>query len=61
MGMMPERLTRPTVGFKPTSPQLLEGETIDPSVSLPIAAAQEFAAVAAAEPEEEPEGFLSRA
>src|ERR1700730_1359577 len=51
MGMMPVRLTRPTVVLMPTSPLLVEGQTIDPSVSVPMAAAHRFAETAAPEPE----------
>jgi hypothetical protein len=40
MGMMPDRPTSPTVGLSPTTPLTALGETIDPSVSVPIAAAQ---------------------
>src|SRR5581483_4203035 len=61
IGMMPFRLIRPTVGLMPTSPLLLDGETIDPSVSVPTAAAQRFAAAATAEPELEPDGLRSSA
>src|SRR5260370_33129744 len=59
--MIPERLTRPTVGLMPTMPLNDEGETMEPSVSVPIAAAQRFAATATADPELEPEGFRSSA
>jgi hypothetical protein len=61
IGTIPDRLTSPSVGLMPTRPQLFEGETIEPSVSEPTAAAQRFAAVAAPEPEEEPEGLRSSA
>ncbi len=37
---MPDRLSSPTVGFTPTRPLALEGEMMDPDVSVPIAAAQ---------------------
>ena len=50
--MMPSRLT-PTVGLRPTTPQIDAG-TIDPSVSVPIAMAANLAATAAAEPELDP-------
>src|SRR5260370_4262335 len=59
--MIPERLTRPTVGLMPTMPLKDEGETMEPSVSVPIAAAQRFAATATADPELDPEGFRSSA
>jgi len=39
MGTIPPRLNKPTVGFSPTKELLLEGERIDPEVSVPIAAA----------------------
>jgi hypothetical protein len=60
MGTIPARLTRPTVGFKPTSPFAFEGQTIEPSVSVPIETAPRFAEVAAPDPELEPQGFRSR-
>src|SRR6478672_5869854 len=58
---MPVRLTRPSVGLIPTSELLFDGETIDPSVSEPTAATARFAAIAAADPELDPDGFRSRA
>jgi hypothetical protein len=61
MGMMPERLTSPTVGLMPARPLMDDGLVTDPSVSLPMAAAQRLAAVAAPEPELEPEGLRSSA
>src|SRR5205823_13594925 len=61
MGMMPVRLTRPSVGLIPTSEFTLDGDTIEPSVSLPTAMAARFAAVAAADPELDPEGLRSSA
>ena len=60
-GMTPARLTSPMVGLIPTRPLRLAGETIDPSVSLPIAAAHRLAAVATAEPLLEPDGLRSSA
>src|SRR5262250_2882350 len=57
MGMIPERLIRPSVGLIPTSPVNEEGERMEPSVSVPTATAQRLAATAAAEPELEPDGF----
>src|SRR5437870_7839768 len=57
--MMPERLTNPTVGLMPTMPFADEGQTIEPSVSVPIAAAQRLAATAPPEPELDPHGFRS--
>src|SRR5687767_9015727 len=57
IGMMPLRLTNPNVGLMPTSEFADEGQTIEPSVSVPIEPAHKFAAVAAPEPELEPQGF----
>src|SRR5690349_9392126 len=60
IGMMPLRLTRPTVGLRPTTPDSEAGEMIEPSVSEPTAAAHRLALVAAAEPELEPDGLRER-
>src|ERR1044071_1338047 len=59
--MIPERLTRPIVGLIPTNEFADEGQTTEPSVSVPIAAAQRFAAAATPDPELEPHGFRSNA
>src|SRR5256886_17262358 len=61
IGIMPARLTRPSVGLMPTSPFAEDGQTTDPSVSVPIAAAHRLAATAAPEPELEPHGLRSSA
>src|SRR6185436_13908290 len=61
IGMIPARLTRPTVGLRPTSPQIEAGLTIEPSVSVPTEMAHRFAVIAAAEPELEPLVLRSRA
>ncbi len=61
MGMMPARLTSPSVGLIPTIEQQVAGETMDPSVSVPTAAAHRFAATATAEPELDPDGVRSSA
>jgi hypothetical protein len=61
MGTMPLRLTRPTVGFTPTSAEAADGETIDPSVSVPTAIAQRLAETATPDPELDPEGLRSSA
>src|SRR5215211_5143717 len=45
----------------PTSEFAEDGQTTDPSVSVPIAARHRFAAAAAPEPELDPHGFLSSA
>jgi hypothetical protein len=44
----------------PTTPQIVAGQTIDPSVSLPIDAAHKFADAAMPEPELDPHGLRSR-
>ncbi len=61
MGTMPLRLTSPTVGLTPTSADAADGETMEPSVSVPTATAQRLAATAAPEPELEPDGLRSSA
>src|SRR5712692_1655581 len=50
----PFLLTRPYVGLRPVVPHRVEGETIEPQVSVPIENATRPAAVAEAEPAEEP-------
>mgnify|MGYP007068585996 CR=1 FL=1 len=52
----PYRLTRPYVGFNPTTPHQLAGWRIDPAVSDPIAATASSAAILAAAPPDEPPG-----
>src|SRR5438132_8794311 len=59
IGTTPDRLVRPTVGLMPTTPHALDGHTIEPSVSVPIATEQRLAETAAAEPELEPHGLRS--
>src|SRR5207244_12923453 len=49
------------VGLMPTREWLLDGDTIEPSVSVPTAAAARFAATATPEPELDPEGLRSNA
>ncbi len=51
---MPARLTRPTVGRRPTMPCWADGLTIEPEVSVPIVTAARPAAAAEPEPELEP-------
>ena len=60
MGTMPLPLTAPTVGLRPTMPFTEAGESIEPSVSVPMAAAQKLAAAPTAEPALEPEGLRRR-
>src|SRR5688572_29458262 len=59
IGIIPERLTNPTVGLMPTSALTAEGQRIDPSVSVPTPTAARLAAIAAPVPELEPHGFRS--
>ena len=51
----PLLLMLPNVGRKPLSPQVDAGEMIEPQVSVPIAKGTKPAAVAEAEPAEDPE------
>src|SRR5262245_64394613 len=50
----PYRLTRPYVGRSPVTPQRDDGETIEPSVSVPIENPTNPAEVAEAEPADDP-------
>jgi hypothetical protein len=59
--MIPARLINPSVGLIPTIPFADEGQTIEPSVSVPTATAQRFAETAAPDPELDPQGFRSSA
>src|SRR5689334_23619024 len=61
IGMIPARLTRPIVGLIPTSEFADDGQTTDPSVSVPTATVHKFAATAAPDPELEPHGLRSSA
>jgi hypothetical protein len=61
MGTMPERLTSPSVGLIPTTELADDGQTMDPSVSVPTATAARLAAMAAPLPELEPQGERSSA
>ena len=63
--MAPWRLTAPKVGRRPVTPQRVDGETMEPQVSVPMAKPTSPAAVAAAGPADEPlepcsrfQGFL---
>jgi hypothetical protein len=51
------RLTRPTVGLKPTMPFTAAGQVIEPSVSVPIAAGTMPAATAAPLPVLDPQAL----
>src|SRR5215469_14532514 len=59
MGTTPARLTRPTVGLMPTTPFAFAGQTMLPSVSVPIDTAAKLDEAAAPEPELEPHGLRS--
>src|SRR5215212_4727636 len=59
IGMMPRRLTNPTVGFNPTSPLTEEGQMMLPSVSVPTPIDARLAAMAVAVPELDPHGLRS--
>ena len=61
IGMMPARLTSPTVGLIPTMPLFVDGQTIEPSVSVPTASGARLAETATPEPELEPHGLRSSA
>src|SRR3954466_7943017 len=58
--MTPARLQSPSVGLIPTSSFAPEGQTIEPSVSVPTAATARSAAADTPEPELEPHGLRSR-
>src|SRR3954454_1513874 len=57
--MMPPPLISPSVGLMPTSAQDDDGQTTEPSVSVPTPTAARFAAMAAPVPELEPHGLRS--
>ena len=59
IGTTPERLVRPRVVLIPTRLLWEEGQTIDPSVSVPSAPAARLAAGAVPDPELEPHGLWS--
>src|SRR5947207_8698434 len=61
MGIMPARLITPRVGLIPTSEFAPEGQTTEPSVSVPTPTAARFAAIATPVPELEPQGLRSSA
>src|SRR5579864_4611606 len=59
-GNTPRTLTRPNVGFNPTTPQNDAGIRIEPPVSVPVANGTIPAATAAADPPLDPPGMRSR-
>ena len=54
IGTIPDLLTKPMVGFKPTIEFAEEGDKIDPEVSEPKETLEKFAEIAAPLPELEP-------
>jgi hypothetical protein len=52
--MAPVRGTNPKVGLRPVTPQRVEGEEMEPSVSDPMANGTQPAATALAGPAEDP-------
>src|SRR3954464_10696829 len=58
--MAPVLLMEPKLGRNPVTPQVCEGEMIDPHVSVPIAKGSSPAETAAAEPADEPLDPFSR-
>src|SRR6478752_4931311 len=57
--MIPALEINPSVGLIPTRPFADDGQTTDPSVSVPTATAAKLAEVAAPEPELDPHGLRS--
>jgi len=57
IGTIPVRLTSPRVGLMPTTPFAAAGDTIEPSVSVPMASGTRAAATATPEPELDPDGL----
>ncbi len=60
IGTIPDRLSRPNVGLMPTTPLAPDGQTIEPSVSVPTAATARSADATTPEPELDPHGLRSR-
>src|SRR5512141_1233780 len=56
----PKRLTRPKVGRRPVTRQRFDGDTMEPSVSVPMAKPTKPAAVAEADPADDPDDPSSR-
>ena len=54
IGTIPDLLTKPIVGFKPTIEFAEDGERIDPDVSEPSATLEKFAEIAKPLPELDP-------
>ena len=54
IGIIPDRLTNPMVGFNPTIELAEDGDKIEPEVSEPIETVEKLAEIAAPLPELEP-------
>src|SRR6266850_5940545 len=59
IGTTPARLVRPTVGLMPTTPLTFAGQTMLPSVSVPMLTAAKLAATATADPVLDPQPLRS--
>src|SRR6476620_4978129 len=57
--MIPSCEIKPTVGFRPTQRLFPDGQTTEPSVSVPTVTEQRFVAAATADPELDPHGSKS--
>src|SRR5213594_659310 len=57
--MTPARLTSPTVGLIPTTPLAFAGQTMLPSVSVPMETVARFPEAAAPDPDLDPHGLRS--
>ena len=60
IGTTPARLRSPTVGLTPAFAFAPDGQTMEPSVSVPTAATARSAATSTPDPDEEPQGLRSR-
>ena len=60
IGITPARLSSPRVGLMPTIPFAPDGQTIEPSVSVPTPTVARSAETATPVPELEPHGLRSR-
>src|SRR5947208_9326309 len=59
IGTTPDRLTRPSVGLMPTALLAPAGQTMEPSVSVPMVTLARFAAAPTPEPLLDPHGLRS--
>ena len=60
IGMTPARLVRPIVGLMPTTELELDGQIMEPSVSVPNDTVTKFAATDIADPLLDPHGSADR-